>query len=319
MPLADMPLEKLLKYEGRNPKPADFDKFWDNSIAEMKALDPQIELIAHPLSSVNAELFDMYFTGVGGARIYAKFMRPKNITKPVPAVVFFHGYSANSGDWTTCFSYLLQGYCVAALDVRGQGGKSEDCGCVFGNTLNGHIIRGLSDDPEKFLFRNIFLDCAQLVGILMDMPEVDEDRVGVTGLSQGGGLTLACASLEPRIKLAAPIYPFLCDYQRVWEMDLAQGAYGEIKEYFKRFDPTHAREAQLFEKLGYIDVQHLTTRINAEVLMLVGLMDTTCPPSTQFAAYNKIKSEKNLKIYPDFGHESLPGSSDTIFEFMMDL
>ena len=42
-------------------------------------------------------------------------------------------------------------------------------------------------------------------------------------------------------------------------------------------------------------------------MMGVGLMDTICPPSTQFAAYNKITAKKSLVIYPDFGHEGLPG------------
>ena len=40
--------------------------------------------------------------------------------------------------------------------------------------------------------------------------------------------------------------------------------------------------------------------------MAVGLMDTICAPSTQFAAYNKIASPKDMVIYPDFGHETLP-------------
>jgi cephalosporin-C deacetylase len=51
----------------------------------------------------------------------------------------------------------------------------------------------------------------------------------------------------------------------------------------------------------------------------IGLMDTICPPSSQFAAYNKITATKSMTIYPDFGHEGLPGHSDRIFEFMMGL
>src|SRR5439155_3308348 len=144
---------------------------------------------------------------------------------------------------------------------------------------------------------------AQLARIVMDMPEIESARVGAMGGSQGGGLTLACAALEPRIKRAAPLFPFLCDYRRVWEMDLAAGAYEELKTYFRLFDPLHEREEDVFTRLGYINNQHLAHRIRAEVLMAVGLMDTICPPSTQFAAYNKIGSPKNLVIYPDFGHE----------------
>ncbi|HTE18997.1 MAG TPA: acetylxylan esterase, partial [Armatimonadota bacterium] len=239
--------------------------------------------------------------------------------EPHPAVLLFHGYSGSSGDWVDKLGYVAQGYSVAALDCRGQGGRSEDTGGVRGNTLRGHIIRGLDDAPEKLLFRQIYLDTAQLAAIVMGMPEVDAECVGATGGSQGGGLTLACAALEPRIKRAAPIFPFLCDYQRVWEMDLATNAYEELRQYFRLFDPLHEREAETFTRLGYIDNQHLAGRIQAEVLMAVGLMDAVCPPSTQFAAYNKIRSEKNLLIYPDFGHEGLPGAPDRIFDFMAGL
>src|SRR5690606_27487397 len=100
------------------------------------------------------------------------------------------------------------------------GGQSEDTGGVKGTTRDGHIVRGLDDSPDNLLFRHIFLDAAQLAGIVMGFDEVDATRVGAFGGSQGGALTLACAALEPRIRRAAPTFPFLCDYQRVWEMDL---------------------------------------------------------------------------------------------------
>jgi cephalosporin-C deacetylase len=68
-----------------------------------------------------------------------------------------------------------------------------------------------------------------------------------------------------------------------------------------------------------VDAQHLAPRIRGDVMMAMGLMDQICPPSTQFAAYNKIVAEKSLRIYPDYGHESLPGNADAIFEFMAGL
>jgi cephalosporin-C deacetylase len=319
MPLVDMPLEQLVEYRGRNPRPADMEEYWDSALAEMAAVDPNVELVPHPLKSSFAECFHLYFTGVGGARVHAKYLRPKRSPGPHPAVVMFHGYTGNSGEWSDKLNYVSQGFSVAAMDCRGQGGLSEDSGTVKGNTHRGHIIRGLDDAPEKLLFRQIYLDTAQLARIMMDMPEVDRDRVGATGGSQGGGLTLACAALEPRIKKAAPVFPFLCDYKRVWEMDLAAGAYEELKTFFRMFDPLHEREEEIFTRLGYIDNQHLAHRIQAEVLMPVGLMDTICPPSTQFAAYNRIGSPKQLLIYPDFGHEGLPGCNDRIFDFLSDL
>ncbi len=318
--LIDMPLAELEKYQGRNPKPADFDAFWDASLAELGCVDPRLELRGADFQTDFAECFDAYFTGVGGARVYAKVMRPRcPADRKGPAVVQFHGYSGNSGDWVDKLGYVAAGFTYAALDCRGQGGKSEDTASISGTTLNGHIIRGLDDKPEKLLFRNIYLDCAELVKLVMAMPGVDPARIGVFGGSQGGALTLACASLVPEINRAAPIYPFLCDYRRVWEMDLAKDAYQELKNYFRHHDPLHSREEAVFTRLGYIDNQFLAPRIRARVLMFTGMMDTVCPPSTQFAAYNKITAPKEMVIYPDFGHEHLPGCSDRIMQFMLEM
>ena len=319
MPLLDMPLEQLKNYQGINPRPADFDAYWDRALKEMRSTHADIKMTKSTFHAPGAECFDLYFTGTGGSRIYAKYLRPTKVKEPHPAIVEFHGYSGNSGDWSDKLKWVQAGFSIASLDCRGQGGKSEDLGGTKGTSLHGHIIRGLDDHADKLLFRQMFLDTAQLAGIVMDMPEVDGARVGALGGSQGGGLTLACASLEPRIKMAAPMFPFLCDYKRVWEMDLAKDAYAEIKTYLRHFDPTHSNIEQMWNTLGYIDCQHLAPRIKADLLMITGLMDNICPPSTQFAAYNKITSKKQMLIYPDFGHEGLPGANDRAFEFLLAL
>jgi cephalosporin-C deacetylase len=320
MPLLfDMSLDELKTYLGTNPRPSDFDTFWDSALDEMRQTDSQIEFVSADFECTFAECFHLYFTGVRGARICAKFVRPLQSSGTQPAVLMFHGYGWSSPQWSQLLPYAAQGFVVAAMDCRGQGGLSEDVGGHKGTTHNGQIIRGLDGPPENLLFRHIFLDTAQLARIVMDLPEVDQSRVGVIGDSQGGGLTLACAALEPRIRRAAPVYPFLCDYQRVWQMDLAKDAYAELRTYFRFYDPLHQRETAIFTQLGYIDVQHLAPRIRAEVLMSIGLMDTVSPPSTQFAAYNKITSPKSLAVFPDFGHEGLPGINDTIFQFMRSL
>ncbi|MGD0724063.1 MAG: acetylxylan esterase [Spirochaetia bacterium] len=316
MPLIDMPLHELKAYAGRNPRPADHDSYWERALAEMHATDPMVELVPHAMNAPYAECFDMYFTGVRGARVHAKYARPARPRGKHPAVLQFHGYSVNSGEWSEKLKWAALGFSAAALDCRGQGGLSEDTGGVKGTTLRGHIIRGLDDKPDNLLFRQVFLDAAELARIVMDMPDVDPDRVGATGGSQGGGLTIACAALEPRVRRAFPVFPFLSDYLRVWEMDLAARAYEELAWYFRAFDPLHEREKEVFTTLGYIDVQHLAPRVAAETCMAVGLMDEVCPPSSQFAAYNRLKCRKNLVIYPDFAHESLPGVDDRIYEYL---
>ncbi len=324
MPLTfDYPLETLRTYKGISPCPADFDAYWDNALAEMGSIDPNVELVPAEFKAPNVECFHLYFTGVGNARVHAKLVRPTNATKPHPAVLLFHGYTGDSGDWNDKLAFAAAGFTVAALDCRGQAGLSQDSGLVGGNTLHGHIIRGLADaingQPEKLYYRSVFLDTAQLARIVMKMPDVDPNRVGAAGGSQGGALTVACSALEPRIRRAAPLFPFLSDYLRVWEMDQAKDAYKELQEFFRHADPTHKHEAEVFENLGYIDIQNLAKRVKAEILWGTGLMDTICPPSTQFAVYNKIQSPKNMIIYPDYAHEHIPGWNDRSFQFLLGL
>lgn len=317
MPMLDMPLTELERYQGINPCPSDFDAYWEAALAEMNAIDPQVEMIPSDFQTPFANCFDLWFTGVRGARIHCKFVKPKHAAEKMPAVLQFHGYSGNSGDWVSKLPYAAAGLIVAAMDCRGQGGLSEDVGGVKGNTLNGQIIRGLDDQPDNLLMRHIFLDTALLAKIVMNMSDVDETRVAAMGGSQGGALTIACAALEPRINRLAPMYPFLCDYKRVWEMDLAKDAYAELRSYFRYFDPRHEREDAIFEKLGYIDLQFLSKRIRGEVIMAVGLMDSICPPSSQYAMFNKITSKKSTIIYPDFGHEGLPNFDEIVYQFLL--
>ncbi|WOO40267.1 acetylxylan esterase [Rubellicoccus peritrichatus] len=317
MPAFDYPLEELKTYQGQNPRPGDFDAYWDKALAEMHAVDAAPERTAADFSSPVVDCYDYRFTGVGGARVYAKLLIPKSIPNGgCPASVNFHGYTGSSGQWTGLLALASSGFVVAAMDCRGQAGLSEEAATATLSTHNGHIIRGLRDGPEKLNFRSIFLDTAQLAGLVMDMPEVDASRVAVQGGSQGGALTLACAALEPRIAKAAPCFPFLSDYYRVWQMDLAERAYEEIRTFFRQIDPTHQREHEIFETLGYIDVQYLAPRIKAQTHMGITLMDQVCPPSTQFAAYNKITAPKDATIYYDHGHEALPDWDDRVFKFL---
>jgi cephalosporin-C deacetylase len=314
VPVVDLPLDHLRAYEGRNPKPADFDAFWDAGLKEIEGLDTTSQHTNAEFQVSFATCEHLVYRGLGNAQIYTKLIRPKNPNGG--AVICFHGYSAASADWSSYLGWTAAGFTVAAMDCRGQGGRSEDVGGVRGPTQSGLIIRGLDDAPEKLYYRSVFLDTAILARVVMRLDGVDPHRVSATGGSQGGGLALACAALEPRIHRTAPWYPFLCDYRRVWEMDLDVAAYDELRKFFRHFDPRHEREEEIFNRLGYIDVQHLAPRIRAQTLMSIGLIDTITPPSTCFAAFNKIMAPKEVVIYPDFGHEGLPGFSDRVFQFI---
>jgi cephalosporin-C deacetylase len=318
MPLTfDMPFDELLTYKGTNPRPADFDEYWARALTDLADQPADVEIVPAEFQTPYARCSHLWFTGTGGARVHAKLLQP---VKPAgPAVLEFHGYSSDSGDWVTKLPYVALGYTVASLDMRGQGGLSVDEIPVAGWSMATYLLRGVDDTPDNLLYRHLYLDTARLAQIVLGLDGVDPDRVGATGFSQGGGLTLACAALEPRIRLAAPVYPFLCDYRRAWELDLEERPYDEISAYFRKRDPMHRRADEVFTRLGYVDVQHLAPRIEATTVMTVSLNDKVCPPSTQFAAYNKLTGEKSYRLYPDFGHENLPGTHDDIYSLLSTL
>jgi len=316
MPILDFPLEELKKYKGCSPLPKDYDRYWDKAIAELDESLVDYTLEPSDFSAPGVRCEYLYFTGVGGARVCCKFLRPEIVHEKIPGIAMFHGYTGNSGGWMSKLPYAYAGYAVLALDVRGQMGRSDDNLCVSGNTYRGHIIRGLSGGgPEKLFYRNVFLDTAKTARILMGMDFVDECRIGAMGYSQGGALTVACAALEPRVKKIAPVYPFLSDYKRSWEMDLWKGAYEELSYYVRNLNPRHEDFEGLLETLGYIDVSNLAPRIKSETYMFITLQDDICPPSTQFAIYNRISAQKSCEIYPNHGHEGLPDSEELIFNF----
>ncbi|MGD9559318.1 MAG: acetylxylan esterase [Oscillospiraceae bacterium] len=320
MPMIEMPMEELKVYAGSSPKPADFEQYWQESLRELDETGMDCEVKPAAFKAKGAVCSHLYFTGTGGARIHCKLLMPEKPGGPVPGIVLFHGYFGNAGSWSEKLHYVNSlGAAVLAMDVRGQGGTSQS---VYAGveTLYGQVVQGVEDeDPKALFYRHVYLDAVKAARLLMQMDGVDAGRIGVCGPSQGGALAVACAALEPRVKRTVPIYPFLSDFVRVRDLAGYITGYRQFDQHFRYRDPLHQREDAFFQRLGYIDIQNLAPRVKADVLWLLGLMDDVCPPSTQFAAFNKIISHKEMLIYPDFGHEPLYKSADKVYNYFMEL
>lgn len=101
------------------------------------------------------------------------------------------------------------------------------------------------------------------------------------------------------MKLVAADVPFLCHFRRAVELGL-QAPYNEITRYLA----VHRGQIQaVFATLAYFDGMFFSERIKARALVSCGLMDQVCPPSTVFAAYNRITAPKEMKLYDFNEHE----------------
>lgn len=314
VPMVDMPYEALLSYQGTNPCPADFDTFWDRRVREADGRPAQARITPSGIQGFHTvDCMDLWFDGIDGVPIYAKYVRPR-IGGDLPLALQFHGYPGAARSFLTQMELAGMGMAVLAMNCPGQGGRSAGRSADAGTTVAGHIVMGLNGPTEEMYYVRIFQDAYRLSRLAATLPGVDGGRLYCVGQSQGAALSLVTASLNPEIRRCAVSYPFLSDYKRVWEMGVFSAAYEGVDYYTKWLDPL--AKGGLWEKLGYIDVQNFVHRMRAEVLFASGLSDTVCPPSTHFAVYNKIPSPKALRVYPDYGHEELPDFDDLLLDFL---
>ncbi|MFA9467462.1 acetylxylan esterase [Streptococcus sp. E24BD] len=311
----NMSLQEMQTYRGRHEVPSDFDEFWQAELDRLPEL-PNYRLVEQDFALPSATCYELWFDGTNGGQVFAKCIFPKT-DKKVPVLFYFHGYQGQSPDWTESLKFVAAGYGVVYMDVRGQAGRSVDHGQFDGMTVKGQVIRGALEGPHKLFYKDIYLDVYQLVNIIAAQEFVDDSTLVSYGASQGGALALVAAALNPKITKTASIYPFLSDFKRILELGDNSEPYNELFRYFKFSDPFHETEHDFLANLSYIDIKNLAHRITCPVAFVVGLEDEICSPSTQFAIYNRLPCQKEMKILPEYGHEALNVKvNDYIYDFI---
>ena len=115
----------------------------------------------------------------------------------LPLVVLSHGYGGSKLGYADLEPWAERGYAVLAFSARGFG---ESCGSAASRLADpvGCAEGWVRLDDVRYEARDI----QQLAGLLADAGVVDGERVGVTGGSYGGGVSLDLAVLRDRVMLA---------------------------------------------------------------------------------------------------------------------
>lgn len=310
-------MEALKDYHGATPKPPDFEEFWAHRMAEADLVPMEYSLSqAREAPSFGLCLAqDLWFTGMGGAKVYAKYLRPA-LDGPVPLVLQFHGYPGASRSFAEQASFVGMGMAILAMDCPGQGGLGFDYGGFLGTTASGHLVAGLDGPPENMYYVRLHQNIRILTRLVRVLPGIDFNRVFVNGASQGGALGLACTALNPElVNRAAILYPFLSDFKLVWDLGADAIAYEGLRYYARWFDPDERQEDRWFRQLGYIDSKNFASMIRCPVLFGTGLADDVCPPKTQCAVYNNLNCPKKRYLFPGFGHEEIQEFDDLLLDY----
>lgn len=129
----------------------------------------------------------------------------------------------------------LKGFVVLTYDPIGQGERQQAYDKLIGASLLGgsteqHFLAGAKDILIGRSFaRDRIFDGVRALDYLVTRPEVDKDRIGVTGCSGGGTLSTYIAALDPRVKVAAPTC-YITSFR-----DLFRGAVGDSEQSIPGF------------------------------------------------------------------------------------
>lgn len=299
----DLPLAELQRYVCDEPAPADFDSVWTQTlqVAREVPMLPRVERVETGLRLV--ESYDVTFPGFGGDPIKAWLTVPAGADGPLPVVVGYQGYGGGRGLPLEHITWANAGYAELFMDSRGQGSSWGSGGHTpdphgSGPAFPGYLTLGVQSF-ETLYYRRLITDAVRAVDAARVLPQVDPERVVVTGISQGGGLTLAVAGLADGLAAVMPDVPFLCNFRRA--VDVAEtDPYVEIARYLKVH---RASVDEVFGVLAYADGVHHAARASAPALFSVAIADQICPPSTVYAAYHAYAGDKSLEVYPFNDHE----------------
>lgn len=297
--LVDIPIDELWKYKPSHNKENDFKNFWEETLLDLKhePLEEEVVKIDHYVKSINVN--KVFYNGFGRARICGFYLTPKT-ANPSPAIIWFPGYGDNMREVSFYLSWVLLGYAVLSLDIRGQMGESLDNKAYPGPSAVGYMTKGVFDKKDYY-YRGVYADCIKALDFLQTRDEIDMSRVCVAGASQGGGIALAVSALDNRPKLTIAEIPYLCHFRRAieWAEEFKPLTYLEFTQIIKRFPHLVGK---MYETLSYFDNLNLCNLIKNKTILSVAMKDIVCPPSTVFAIYNNILAEKEIDILEYWDH-----------------
>lgn len=301
MPFFDLPLADLREYRPEVEEPSDFDRFWQTTLEESRAVDAAVVSRRVDAGMSLVDTYDITFPGFRGEPIKGWLNVPPGARHGL--VIEYNGYGGGRGLPHERLRWAAAGYAHFFMDIRGQGsawgsgGETPDHG-EMPAAVPGFMTRGILD-PELYYFRRLFTDAVRAVDAMRSLETVPASEIVLVGSSQGGGLAIAVSALVPGVRATLASVPFLCHFERAVGMATTD-PYAEIVRYLAVH---RGHETAAFRTLSYFDAVTFARRATNPALFASALMDPVCPPSTVFAAANSWAGPMEMVEYPFNEHE----------------
>ncbi|HEY6169769.1 MAG TPA: acetylxylan esterase [Verrucomicrobiae bacterium] len=294
-----------LKIKPSMPVPNDFDAFWAAQKRKLAAVPINARLTPEKSPSKDVEVFDLQADSVGKP-VSGYFARPVGAKpKILPIILTVHGAGVRSSSLGGAAGWAKQNF--LALDINAHGipnGKPEQFYTDLANgELKDYRTRG-RESRETVYFQGMFLRLVRAIDFLTAQPEWDGRTVIVHGSSQGGFQSIVAAGLDPRVTFFAAGVPAGCDHTGFKS--------GRINGWPKFIATGENPPPNVIEAVRYYDAMNFATRTKAPGIVTVGFIDTTCPPSSVYAAYNVLTTKKEIFNDPPSGHKVSTGAGEAM-------
>jgi cephalosporin-C deacetylase len=289
------------------PEPEDFDEFWNARRAALAALPLQADLRPVESPEPQIECFSVEAPCPQTNPVRGYYARPKEAkSHGCPAILFLRAAGV-SGDWCKASvknaAWLAKQYGALVVDINAHGmlnGQPPEYYRDLEQTeLRNYWTQG-ADDRDKFYFVGMYVRLLRSLEFIAAQELWDGKHLVTIGESQGGGQALAAAGLDKRVSAVVALVPAMCDFtgpvvKRSGGWPMPVGRHVESEQTKK-----------IIAAVRYCDNVNLARRSQAQTLVFVGLIDTTCPPPAVFAMYNSLPGDKRIVVYPHKPHSGLP-------------
>jgi cephalosporin-C deacetylase len=290
--------------EPSTSRPDDFDDFWRDKIAEMRAVP--LEFDTTEVARSDEAVTESVRIGMpGGESIYGWLHRPPG-EGPFPVVMRYHGAGVYSLPVENGLEWMPYGAMVLSINSHpipnDQPGKYYDdlrTGALSSYTLDGRESR------ETLYFTRMFLRAVRALDFMTQHPLWNRVHLVSEGHSQGGGQAIAAAALHGQVTHLINSCPGNCDHTGPFAERVA--GWPKIVDF-----DGDSREAQI-DASRYVDAVNFAPMITVPTLVSVCFLDSACPPSSIYAAMNQVRGPVDFHHEPTTEHIYTESFRDATF------
>ena len=287
-------LEDARSYRGAWLRPSNFESFWKTSVA--LAQNAQVESVVElPYATQTATFKRITFASTDQTQLSARVILPAGAsaaeltTAELPAVVLFSDLGRGVRSWLHLLRFSALGLPVVALEARPCEASLKDAwrGALTAEELARALIN--PDDAASSTLKQLIDDALVTAAVASRFL----GRTTVTwGEGLGGSQALFAAALLPKaVSAAMALNPLFAD-----NATTLRGVVG--------CGDTPQSDAAI-DAVGLLDSACAAELVRVPALIGTALLDQSAPTEGTFALYNRIAGQKEIRVYPKFGHERI--------------